>query len=78
MTLANVDEVEAVLGGFHLVGKSAQAGLEHTVSYLKKTNPSLIVPAHCTGWQATHLLARSLPEAYACSGVGSRYVLRSA
>jgi 7,8-dihydropterin-6-yl-methyl-4-(beta-D-ribofuranosyl)aminobenzene 5'-phosphate synthase len=74
--LANVDKVEAVLGGFHLVGKSAQAGLEQTVGYLKGANPSLIVPAHCTGWQATHLLARSLPATYACSGVGSRYIIK--
>lgn len=77
MTLAGVDKVEAILGGFHLVGKSAQAGLEQTVSYLKNTHPNLLVPAHCTGWQATHLLARSLPTAYASSGVGSRYVVQS-
>ncbi len=77
MSLANVDRVEAVLGGFHLVGESARAGLQQTVSYLEKTSPGLIVPAHCTGWQATHLLARNFPAAYACSGVGSRYIVQS-
>jgi len=77
MSLVGVNDVGAVLGGFHLVGKTAQAGLEQTVSYLKSTNLQLLVPAHCTGWQATHLLARSFPAAYASSGVGSRYTVQS-
>jgi 7,8-dihydropterin-6-yl-methyl-4-(beta-D-ribofuranosyl)aminobenzene 5'-phosphate synthase len=34
------------------------------------------VPAHCTGWRGTHLLARSLPDAFVQPSVGT--VLRVA
>jgi 7,8-dihydropterin-6-yl-methyl-4-(beta-D-ribofuranosyl)aminobenzene 5'-phosphate synthase len=55
--------VYAVIGGFHLSGA------------LKEIGPRLIVPAHCTGWKATHALARELPEAFVPNSVGTRLML---
>jgi 7,8-dihydropterin-6-yl-methyl-4-(beta-D-ribofuranosyl)aminobenzene 5'-phosphate synthase len=34
--------------------------------------PAVIVPGHCTGWKATHELARQLPGAYVQTSVGTK------
>jgi 7,8-dihydropterin-6-yl-methyl-4-(beta-D-ribofuranosyl)aminobenzene 5'-phosphate synthase len=33
--------------------------------------PSLLVPAHCTGWKVIHQLAGRFPEAFVARAVGS-------
>ena len=67
-----VDRVYAVLGGFHL-----RAGpiVEPTVTALVELAPSVLVPAHCTSWQAQQALATALPEAFHPNAVGSRFEL---
>jgi 7,8-dihydropterin-6-yl-methyl-4-(beta-D-ribofuranosyl)aminobenzene 5'-phosphate synthase len=35
----------------------------------------VIVPAHCTGWEASHAIATRLPDAYIQYSVGTRYEL---
>jgi 7,8-dihydropterin-6-yl-methyl-4-(beta-D-ribofuranosyl)aminobenzene 5'-phosphate synthase len=37
----------------------------------RKTNEWL-VPGHCTGWKATHEIARRFPEAYVQTSVGTQ------
>jgi 7,8-dihydropterin-6-yl-methyl-4-(beta-D-ribofuranosyl)aminobenzene 5'-phosphate synthase len=36
----------------------------------------VVVPAHCTGWRATHALAAALPDAFVRGSVGTRYILQ--
>jgi hypothetical protein len=36
----------------------------------------VVVPAHCTGWRATHALAAALPDAFVPDSVGARYILQ--
>ena len=45
------------------------------LTMLKELNPALIVPAHCTGWKATQMIARELPEAFVPNSVGTRFML---
>lgn len=45
------------------------------LTMLKELNPALIVPATCTGWKATHMIARELPEAFVPNSVGTRFML---
>jgi 7,8-dihydropterin-6-yl-methyl-4-(beta-D-ribofuranosyl)aminobenzene 5'-phosphate synthase len=33
------------------------------------------MPGHCTGWSATHQLARALPEAFVPNSVGTTLLL---
>ena len=35
----------------------------------------MIVPAHCTGWKATHKIARRLPGAFIQNSVGTAFDL---
>ncbi len=73
--LTGIQKVYAVLGGFHLTGALFEPMIPPTIAALKALNPALIVPAHCTGWKATHALARELPEAFVPNSVGTRFIL---
>ena len=73
--LTGVETIYAVIGGFHLTGAIFEPIIAPTVAALKELNPALIVPAHCTGWKATHTIARELPEAFTPNSVGTRFML---
>jgi 7,8-dihydropterin-6-yl-methyl-4-(beta-D-ribofuranosyl)aminobenzene 5'-phosphate synthase len=59
--LTGVDQVHAVIGGFHLTGPVFEPIIAPTVEALKDFAPKIIVPQHCTGWRATHMIARDFP-----------------
>ena len=46
--------IAAIIGGFHLSGPMFEPIIEPTVDALAELSPALLVPAHCTGWQAVH------------------------
>jgi 7,8-dihydropterin-6-yl-methyl-4-(beta-D-ribofuranosyl)aminobenzene 5'-phosphate synthase len=73
--LTGIQKVHAVIGGFHLTGALFEPIIPPTIAALKALSPALIVPAHCTGWKATHALARELPEAFVPNSVGTRFIL---
>ena len=71
--LTGTKEVYGIIGGFHLVGKTNETRIDDTVRDLKKYDPRLLVPAHCTGWRAQRALAAAMPEAYVNGSVGNLY-----
>jgi 7,8-dihydropterin-6-yl-methyl-4-(beta-D-ribofuranosyl)aminobenzene 5'-phosphate synthase len=73
--LTGIDQVYAVLGGFHLSGPAFEPIIGPTVAALAAEDPALVVPAHCTGWKAQHALAAGLPAAFRPNAVGSRFEL---
>ena len=73
--LTGVDQVHAVIGGFHLTGPSFEPIIAPTIQALKQFNPSVIVPQHCTGWKATHLIAQQFPTAFVPNSVGTTMVI---
>ena len=75
MKLTGVDEVYAVIGGFHLGGPVFEPIIPATCEALAAFSPEVVVPAHCTGWRATHALAAALPDAFIQNAVGTRYEL---
>ena len=46
-----------------------------TVAALAELAPHVVVPAHCTGWDASHAIAARLPDAFIQNSVGTRYEL---
>jgi 7,8-dihydropterin-6-yl-methyl-4-(beta-D-ribofuranosyl)aminobenzene 5'-phosphate synthase len=46
-----------------------------TVEALETISPALIVPSHCTGWKATHEIARALPDAFVPNSVGTTFLI---
>ena len=73
--LTGIDEVYAVIGGFHLTGGLFEPIIPQTIAALVAESPAIVVPAHCTGWKAVHRLASELPDAFVPNSVGTRYEL---
>lgn len=73
--VTGVDEVYAVVGGMHLTGQYFEPRIPATLAELRKINPKVLVPEHCTGWRMTVALATQFPEAYVPNSVGTTLVL---
>ena len=74
--LTGVDQLYAVMGGFHLNGPLFEPIIGATCDALADLAPEVLVPTHCTGWKATHALADRLPEAFIQNSVGTTFDLR--
>jgi 7,8-dihydropterin-6-yl-methyl-4-(beta-D-ribofuranosyl)aminobenzene 5'-phosphate synthase len=72
--LTGVDRIHAVMGGFHLAGPVFEPIIEPTVEALREFAPDVVVPAHCTGWRATHALAAAFGDAFVPGSVGTVFV----
>jgi 7,8-dihydropterin-6-yl-methyl-4-(beta-D-ribofuranosyl)aminobenzene 5'-phosphate synthase len=75
LAITGIRRVHAVLGGFHLTGRIFEPLIAPTVEALKALAPALIVPSHCTGWKATHEIARALPDAFVPNSVGTTFLI---
>ena len=76
--LAGVSAIYAFVGGLHLSGAAFEPRITQTVVDLVALQPSIVVPAHCTGWKATQALSAALPAAFIQNSVGTRYHFVSA
>lgn len=70
--LTGVAEVLAFVGGMHLSGPLFERIIPETLDALEAIRPRWLVPGHCTGWRATHEIARRLPDAFVPTSVGTR------
>jgi 7,8-dihydropterin-6-yl-methyl-4-(beta-D-ribofuranosyl)aminobenzene 5'-phosphate synthase len=69
--LTGEQRIAAVIGGFHLSGPMFEAVIGPTVDAFAELSPSLLVPAHCTGWKAVHQLAARFPDEFLQCAVGT-------
>jgi 7,8-dihydropterin-6-yl-methyl-4-(beta-D-ribofuranosyl)aminobenzene 5'-phosphate synthase len=76
--LTGETRVHAVLGGFHLSGRAFEPIIGATCDALGDFSPDFLVPAHCTGWRATHAIAARFPEAFIQNSVGTRFEFATA
>ncbi len=73
--VTGVENVYALIGGFHLSGPLFEAIIPQTIEQLKAAALQVVVPGHCTGWKAAHEIARAMPGAFIQNSAGTRYVL---
>lgn len=73
--LTGVEQIHAIVGGFHLTGGLFEPIIPATVDALLKLNPRYLVPGHCTGLSATMQLARAMPDAFIPNSVGTTFQL---
>lgn len=76
--LTGVEQVHAVVGGFHLTGALFESIIGPTVAGLGELAPDVLLPAHCTGWRAMHELANRMPGAFIANSVGTSLQLVAA
>jgi 7,8-dihydropterin-6-yl-methyl-4-(beta-D-ribofuranosyl)aminobenzene 5'-phosphate synthase len=72
--VTGIEEVHAVIGGFHLSGAPADR-IERTVDDLLAFDPDLIVPMHCTGIETIDRLCERAPGRVIFNSAGTRYEL---
>jgi len=70
--LTGEDRVHAFVGGMHLTGGIFERLIPRTLDELAAISPRWLVPGHCTGWKATHEIARQFSEAYVQTSVGTQ------
>ncbi len=69
--LTGVPAIYAVVGGFHLSGAMFESRIPPTIAALQAIGPRFVMPGHCTGWIATHQIARTMPDAFVANSVGT-------
>ena len=67
--------IHAVVGGFHLSGPFFEKIHDETFDELKKFDPDIILPMHCTGWKAIHRISEEFPSGFVLNSVGSKVTL---
>ncbi len=72
-SLTGESRVAGWVGGLHLSGRLFESIIPPTVTALREIGVRMLVPSHCTGWRATHMLAAAMPEAFVQPSVGSVY-----
>lgn len=70
--VTGIKKVHAFIGGLHLTGGIFEKIIPETVEQLRGIGPRIVVPGHCTGWKATHQIARTMPESYVPTSVGTQ------
>ena len=71
--LIGIAKIHAIIGGFHLGGKVLEPVIAPTVADIVTLAPSVLVPAHCTGFSAKVALSCALPDAFIPNSVGTRF-----
>ncbi len=72
--VTGVEEVYAVIGGFHMIDYS-DAKMQKTIEMLKDRRPSLLVPCHCTGMEGIFALREGLGKCVKAGAAGTEFAL---
>jgi len=73
MEVSGVSKVHAALGGFHLF-PATDDYLRQTVAEIKKLDPDVIIPMHCSGPGLLALLRTEVADRVITSATGTEYV----
>jgi len=72
--ITGISSLYGVIGGFHLPSCSKSVTTERTIETLKKMNPEIIVPMHCTGTYAIARFIETFQDKCNLSCVGSTFL----
>ena len=72
--ITGIDNVHAVMGGFHLTGPVFEPVIQPTIDAMKRIDPAYVVPLHCTGWNAINRFSQAMPGKFILNTVGTTYV----
>lgn len=74
--ISGVEKIHAVLGGFHLINATEER-IWNTIADMQSLNPDIVVPAHCTGFEAVTSFLSSMPDAFQLSTAGTQYIFEA-
>ncbi len=70
--ISGINEVFAVMGGFHLSGPTMKPAIEPTIQGLQECDPTFVIPTHCTGRDTTIRIENKMPERFVLNMVGTK------
>ena len=70
--VAGIDQIHAIMGGFHLSGPLFEHLIDRTTEEIKKMNPTYIIPTHCTGRKAIMEMERQMPGQFILNMSGTK------
>jgi 7,8-dihydropterin-6-yl-methyl-4-(beta-D-ribofuranosyl)aminobenzene 5'-phosphate synthase len=70
--VTSVNQVHAVMGGFHLSGPFFEPIIDRTTEEIKKLHPAFIIPTHCTGRKAIMALEKQMPDQFILNMAGTK------
>lgn len=71
--ITGVNQVHAVIGGFHLSGSFFKSAISPTITAMKEIDPSFVIPLHCSGWEAMTQFMEKMPDQVLLNTVGTMY-----
>jgi 7,8-dihydropterin-6-yl-methyl-4-(beta-D-ribofuranosyl)aminobenzene 5'-phosphate synthase len=71
--ISGVEQVWAILGGFHLAPASDE-DVQRTIDAMVEIGPQVVVPSHCTGFKAMAEFSRRMPDQFVLGTVGTTYL----
>jgi 7,8-dihydropterin-6-yl-methyl-4-(beta-D-ribofuranosyl)aminobenzene 5'-phosphate synthase len=75
--VSGVQNVHAVIGGFHIVPPLDDAYIRQVIATLKEINPDYLIPGHCSGDRFYDLARSELGDKVIHSAVGTRFVFEA-
>lgn len=69
---SGIEQVHAIVGGFHLTGPDTDAVIEKTIEAFQEIGPDYIVPTHCTGRKAVMKIEKAMPEKFVLNMAGTK------
>lgn len=70
--VTGIDQIQAIMGGFHLSGPAFEPIIGRTTEELKKFNPTYVVPTHCTGRKAVMHMEKEMPGQFLLNMSGTK------
>jgi len=70
--VTGIDQIHAVMGGFHLSGPLFEPIIERTTRELRKFHPAHVIPTHCTGRKAIMAMEKELPDQFILNMAGTK------
>jgi len=70
--VTGIEQVHAVMGGFHLSGPLFEPIIERTTDELIKLKPDYIIPTHCTGRKAIMHIEKEMPAQFVLNMSGTQ------
>ncbi len=74
--VTGISKIHSILGGFHLTGPIFETVIDSTIKEIKKIDPDIVIPMHCTGWKAINRFAELLGEKFILNSVGTSYTFQ--
>lgn len=70
--ITGIEQIYAIMGGFHLSGADFDSVIQPTVDGLKEFKPHYIIPTHCTGRQAIGEIEKQMSKSFIMNMVGTK------